>query len=347
MYPAIIILFTMLTTASTFPTVKRLTKHFGANLRLLATTSGHSNRLLEKIQNKHLIPTSGYINGEFKVYNNQQIKHFDVISPSNGKVLTSLPRMSVNEVDESIKAAKLAFKDWKETTAFDRSRLLMKAANLMTQYTDDLAAILTLEAGKPFNEAKGEIGYAISFMEYYAEEAKRVNGHIIPPNVRNRRVLTIKQPIGPVALITPWNFPSAMITRKLAPALAAGCTAVIKPANETPLSALAICAILEEAGFPKGVVNCLTVAREEVEAVGRALCHSKDLRALSFTGSTNVGKWLMRESATTVKKLSLELGGNAAFIVFDDCDLQVAVNALMNAKFRNAGQVCIGTKRNT
>ena len=204
-------------------------------------------------------------------------------------------------------------------------------------FTDSLSLFLSLSI--PLN---------ISFPPTscrYAEEATRVHGEVLQPNLPGRRMMTIKQPVGPVALITPWNFPAAMITRKLGPALAAGCTAVIKPAELTPLSALALCAIAHEAGVPAGVVNCLTVGREEVQEVGRALCHHDDLRKISFTGSTPVGKWLYRESADTVKKLSLELGGNAPFIVFDDADIDVAVKALINCKFRNTGQVCIASNR--
>jgi succinate-semialdehyde dehydrogenase/glutarate-semialdehyde dehydrogenase len=176
-------------------------------------------------------------------------------------------------------------------------------ADLMIQYKDDLATIITLEAGKPFAEAKGEVLYAVSFYEFYAEEAKRITGEVLPSPMSSRRLLTIKQPVGPAALITPWNFPSAMITRKVGPALAAGCTVVIKPAEATPLSALALCAIAEEAGLPAGVMNCLTVAREDVEEVGQALCRSQQVRKVSFTGSTAVGKWLMRECASTVKRV--------------------------------------------
>jgi len=218
-------------------------------------------------------------------------------------------------------------------------------SDLMDQYRDDLAMILTLEAGKPLAEAKGEIAYARSFYEIYAEEATRANGSILQSNLRGRRIVTCKQPVGPAALITPWNFPSAMITRKVGPAIAAGCTVLIKPSEETPLSALALCAIAHEAGVPPGVINCLTVGREEVIEVGAALCHNPLLRKLSFTGSTKVGQWLMKESSSTLKRISLELGGNAPFIVFNDADLDVALAALMNSKFRNAGQTCISSNR--
>jgi len=270
---------------------------------------------------------------------------FEVKNPATGEVIARLPRMNEKDVAEASKVADAAWIKWRKTTAKERSKIIEKMSALMEQHEDDLATILTLEAGKPFAEAKGEIRYAQSFYDLYAEEAKRVNGQVLQPPVKGRRLVTMSQPVGPCALVTPWNFPSAMITRKLGPALAAGCTAVIKPADLTPMSALALCVIAEEAGVPPGVVNCLTVAKEEVVAVGGALCHDPLLRKLSFTGSTGVGKWLMRECASTVKRLSLELGGNAPFIVFDDCDVETAVSALINAKFRNAGQTCISSNR--
>lgn len=299
---------------------------------------------LKDIHHQHLVQHQGFINGIF-TSGSAGDRVFDVSNPATGKVIAQVSKMGVGDVEHSAEVAMTAWHTWKETTANDRARYLVRISELMNKYKDDLAAIITLEAGKPLNEAKGEIAYAISFMDLYAEEAKRVHGEILQAPVNNRRLLTIKQPVGPAALITPWNFPSAMITRKLAPALAAGCTAVIKPTEETPLSALAICAIIQEAGVPAGVVNCLTVSRDDVEDVGRALCHSKLIRKVSFTGSTAVGKWLMRESASTVKRISLELGGNAPFIVFDDADIDVAVAACINSKLRNAGQVCIATNR--
>ncbi len=299
---------------------------------------------LADIHHQNLIQQQGFINGNFTKGTAGE-KLFDVVNPANGKVIAHVPRMGVADADHAADVAMSAWQSWKETTANDRAKYLHRVSELMNKYKDDLAAIITLEAGKPLNEAKGEIAYAISFMDLYAEEAKRVHGEILQPPINTRRLLTIKQPVGPAALITPWNFPSAMITRKLAPALAAGCTAVIKPTEETPLSALAICAIVKEAGIPPGVVNCLTVAREDVEDVGRALCHSKLIRKVSFTGSTAVGKWLMRESSATVKRISLELGGNAPFIVFDDADVDVAVTACIQSKLRNSGQVCIASNR--
>lgn len=300
------------------------------------------------IVNKALWQTTPYINGAFRDVapgGHNEGTTFNVKNPANGQVIATLPRNTAKDVELGAKVAMDSWKAFKLTTAFERSKLLRKMSHLMDHYQDDLAMILTLEAGKPLAEARGEIAYARSFYDIYAEEATRANGNLLQPNLRGRRIITSKQPVGPAALITPWNFPSAMITRKVGPAIAAGCTVLIKPSEETPLSALALCAIAHEAGVPAGVINCLTVGREEVTEVGMALCHNPLLRKLSFTGSTKVGQWLMKESASTLKRISLELGGNAPFIVFDDADLHVALNALMNSKFRNAGQTCISSNR--
>jgi succinate-semialdehyde dehydrogenase/glutarate-semialdehyde dehydrogenase len=331
---------------------RRLNRLSTPNNQLLRVTTrnvhhsgAHDHVSLKSVTHKHLLPQGGFINGQFTFGTASQNHTFPVINPATGKEFFHLPSMNEDDAKAAISAAKNAFVTWKETTAFERSAYLKKISVLMNKYKDDLAAIMTLEAGKPLAESKGEINYAISFVDFYAEEAIRIKGDTMQSPTTNKRLLTIKQPIGPCGLITPWNFPSAMITRKLAPALAAGCTAVIKPAEDTPLSALAICAIVKEAGLPDGVVNCVTVDRENVEAVGRTLCHSKDIKKISFTGSTPVGKWLMREASGTVKKVSLELGGNAPFIVFEDADLDNAVSTLMFSKFRNAGQVCIASNR--
>lgn len=302
-----------------------------------------SNATPSQIVNKHLWRTAGYINGEFT--NGSATEFFDVHNPANGSVIAKLPRMGAKDAETAAQASYDAWQVWKNTTVKERSKVLMKMANLMTHYQEDLATIITLEAGKPLAEARGEVMYAQSFYELYSEEAKRINGDVLPQSVHGRRMLAIRQPVGPAALITPWNFPSAMITRKVGPALAAGCSVAIKPAEETPMSALALCVIAEEAGLPAGIMNCLTVARSEVVDVGTAMCHSPLFRKLSFTGSTPVGKWLMRECATTVKRISLELGGNAPFIVFDDADIETSVTALVNSKFRNAGQTCISSNR--
>lgn len=257
----------------------------------------------ENIVNKHLIRNSGYLNGKFTSGTAKAGSVFDVVNPANGKTLIQLPRMGVQDVVDGAKFADDAWKKWRNTTGKERSKVLRDMFNLMNHYKDDLAAIITLEAGKPLAEAKGEIGYASSFYELYAEEAKRINGEVLTTPNNGRRILALKQSVGPAGLITPWNFPSAMITRKVGPALAAGCSVLIKPAEQTPLSALALCVIAEEAGVPPGVINCLTVGREEVVGVGEAICHSKQIRKVSFTGSTAVGKWLMKESSSTVKKV--------------------------------------------
>lgn len=266
-------------------------------------------------------------------------------NPATGEELARVPRMKARDTVVCEETVTKAFESWRRTTALDRSKIMKKLASLMADNSEDLAKILTLEAGKPLSEARGEIQYALNFLEFYGEEAKRMYGDTIPSPMQGRRLLTIKQPVGPAAFVTPWNFPSAMITRKLGPALAAGCTVTIKPAEETPMSALALCVLANEAGLPPGVLNVVTVHRDDVKDVGLQFCHSNHYKKISFTGSTAVGKWLYRESADTVKRVSLENGGNAPFLVFDDANLDLALNAVMAAKFRNAGQTCICANR--
>jgi len=295
------------------------------------------------LKNKSLFRDVGYINGQWT--NMGCVDKFDVFNPANGALIAQVPRMTADSAEEASQVAFKAWGTWKTRTCKERAKVLTKMAHLMAEHSDDLAILITLESGKPFAEAKGEIAYALGFYEFFAEEAKRMRGDVIPHPVSGRRLLALKEPCGPAALITPWNFPSAMITRKMGAALAAGCTVVIKPSEETPLSALALCALAEMAGVPAGVVNCLTVGREEVVQVGAQLCHSDYIRKVSFTGSTAVGKWLLKESSVGVKRVSMELGGNAPFIVFEDADIDVAVRALMAAKFRNAGQACIAANR--
>jgi succinate-semialdehyde dehydrogenase/glutarate-semialdehyde dehydrogenase len=301
-----------------------------------------SANAIDMLENKNLWQTTSFINGKFTP---ESTDTWDVLNPGTGEVLAKCPKHGSVQTKEAIDAANEAWQSWKKTTVKERSKVIMKMYDLINKYRDDLATIMTLESGKPLAESKGELIYANSFYELYAEEAKRIHGETISPPMSNRRMMTIKQPVGPCALITPWNFPAAMITRKLGPALAAGCTAVIKPSEQTPLTALALCAIAQEAGVPPGVMNCVTVGRGEVVEVGETLCHSSKIRKLSFTGSTAVGKWLYRECAGTMKKLSMELGGNAPFIVFDDADMDKAVVALLNSKFRNTGQTCISSNR--
>jgi len=266
-----------------------------------------------------------------------------VLNKATGEEIARVPDLGAAETKQAIAAAEAAFATWSKTLAKERSNLLRRWYNLIMENADALAALLTAEQGKPLAEAKGEIIYGASFVEFFAEEAKRVYGETIPTHKGDARVVVVKQPIGVVGAITPWNFPNAMITRKVTPALAAGCTVVCKPAEDTPLSALALAELAHQAGIPKGVFNVVTTARPEI--VGGELTSSPVVRAITFTGSTEVGKLLMRQSADTVKKVSLELGGNAPFIVFDDADLEKAVAGAMMSKYRNAGQTCVCANR--
>jgi succinate-semialdehyde dehydrogenase/glutarate-semialdehyde dehydrogenase len=269
-------------------------------------------------------------------------KTFAVDNPATGEIIGNVPDMGVAETKRAIEAADKAWPAWRAKTAKERAAILRKWFDLMMANQDDLALILTTEQGKPLAEAKGEIAYGASFVEWFAEEAKRVYGDVIPQHQADKRILVLKQPIGVSAMITPWNFPNAMITRKAAPALAAGCTVVIKPAEQTPFSALAMAELAERAGMPKGVFNVIT---GDAPTIGKEMCANPTVRKLSFTGSTEVGRILMRQSADTIKKLSLELGGNAPFIVFDDADLDAAVEGAIASKYRNAGQTCVCANR--
>ena len=272
-------------------------------------------------------------------------QRFAVDDPATGATLAQVANLGAAEADAAIAAANRAWPAWRSKTAKERGAILMKWFHLLVQHADDLARIMTAEQGKPLAEAKGEVGYGASFIEWFAEEAKRVYGETVPATDPSKRVLVIKQPVGVCAAITPWNFPIAMITRKVAPALAAGCTVVIKPAEQTPLSALAVAELAQRAGMPPGVLNVLTADSERSIAIGRVLCASDTVRHLSFTGSTEVGRILMQQCAPTIKKLSLELGGNAPFIVFDDADIDSAVEGAMISKYRNAGQTCVCANR--
>ena len=266
----------------------------------------------------------------------------DVTNPANGQVIAAVPRMGKAETERAILASAIAQKQWKTFTAAARAAILKRWFDLIKLHTEDLAQILTAEQGKPLAESRGEVNYGASFIEWFAEEAKRVYGEVIPATSNDRKLLVIKQPIGVTAAITPWNFPIAMITRKAAPALAAGCSMIIKPAEQTPLSAIALAVLAEEAGVPSGVLQVITGKAREIGAV---MTESPIVTKLSFTGSTEVGRILMRQCADTIKKLSLELGGNAPFIVFDDADLDAAVEGAMISKFRNAGQTCVCANR--
>lgn len=292
-----------------------------------------------KLKNKDLLKTESYIDGAWVKTGNS----FDVDNPSTGAVIAKVTDCGEAETLRAIEAAHKAFPAWAAKSAKERSAILRKWFDLIIANKDDLGAIMTAEQGKPLKEAIGEVAYGAAFVEWFAEEGKRVYGDMIPSTIPNSRISVIKQPVGVCGMITPWNFPSAMITRKAPPALAAGCTIVIKPAEATPLSALALAVLAEEAGFPKGVINIVTSS--DSKSVGKVMFESEKVRKLSFTGSTKVGKILMEQCAGTVKKLSLELGGNAPFIVFDDADIDAAVAGAAMAKFRNCGQVCIAPNR--
>ena len=292
------------------------------------------------LKNAALLRRHGYIDGRWTAADSGAT--FDVRDPARGVVLAAVPDMAAGETGRAIAAAAAAFPAWSRRPAKERSQILRRWFDLIVANADDLALLITGEQGKPLAEAKGEIAYAASFVEWFAEEAKRVYGDVIPSPQVDRRLVAIKQPVGVVACITPWNFPAAMVTRKAAPALAAGCTVVLKPAEQTPLTALALAALAEEAGLPAGVFNVVT---GDPDAIGGALMASASVRKLSFTGSTEVGRILMAQCAPTIRKLSLELGGNAPFIVFDDADLDAALDGAVASKYRNSGQTCVCTNR--
>ena len=266
----------------------------------------------------------------------------DVDDPATGKVIATVPKMGAAETRVAIEAAARALASWKKVTAKERARVLRRWSDLMMQHQDDLARLMTIEQGKPIVESRDEVAYAAGFLEWFGEEAKRVYGDTIPGHQADKRIVVIKQPIGVVACITPWNFPLAMVTRKAGPAIAAGCTVVLKPASQTPLSAMALAELGERAGIPKGVFNVVTGT---ASAIGAELTSNPLVRKVSFTGSTEVGKTLMAQSAATVKKVSLELGGNAPFIVFEDADLDAAVKGAIASKYRNTGQTCVCANR--
>jgi succinate-semialdehyde dehydrogenase/glutarate-semialdehyde dehydrogenase len=288
-----------------------------------------------------LLRDQAYIGGEWVEASDS--RRFDVTDPANGSVIASVANCTPRDAETAITAAQAAFAGWRHLPGKERSRLLRRWFDLMTLHTDELGELLAREQGKPLAEAKGEIVYGASFVEWFAEEARRAYGDVIPAPTSGHEILVLKQPIGVTAAITPWNFPNAMITRKVAPALAAGCTSVVKPAAETPLSALALGALAQEAGIPEGVLNILPSTR--AAEIGLVLTGHPLVRKVSFTGSTAVGRIIMRQSAETIKKLSLELGGNAPFIVFDDADLDAAVAGAMASKYRNSGQTCVCANR--
>ncbi|HEX3097143.1 MAG TPA: NAD-dependent succinate-semialdehyde dehydrogenase [Usitatibacter sp.] len=295
---------------------------------------------LPALKDPRLFRDRAYVDGAWVEADSR--KRFEVDNPADGSLLGSVPDMGAAETKRAIDAANAALPAWRALPAKERSKILRKWYDLIMANVDDLALLLTTEQGKPLAESKGEIVYGASFVEWFAEEAKRVYGDVIPSPTNDRRLIVLKQAIGVVGAITPWNFPNAMITRKVSPGLAAGCTFVLKPAEQTPFSALALAELAERAGIPRGVLNIVT---GEPVAIGKELCASPIVRKVTFTGSTEVGRILMRQSADTIKKMSLELGGNAPFIVFDDADLDAAAEGALASKYRNAGQTCVCANR--
>lgn len=288
-----------------------------------------------------LLRTQAYIDGQW--VSARDGATFNVTNPADGSVICAVASMGADETATAVAAAKNAFPAWRDKLPKERATILRQWFSLIMAHQEDLARLLSWEQGKPLAESRGEIAYGASFIEWFAEEARRIYGDVIPHDKQGRRLVAIRQPVGVVAAITPWNFPCAMITRKAGPALAAGCTVIVKPATETPLSALALAVLAERAGIPPGVFN--VVAGKRSQAIGGELTRNPDVRKLSFTGSTRIGKLLMAQCADTMKKVSLELGGNAPFIVFDDADLDAAVEGAINSKFRNTGQTCVCTNR--
>ncbi|MFG6440677.1 NAD-dependent succinate-semialdehyde dehydrogenase [Roseateles sp. LKC17W] len=300
-----------------------------------------ANSPLDALENPGLLRTQALINGEWV----GAAATFAVTDPATGRELAQVPNLGRTEVETAIAAAANALAAWRAKPARERAAVLVRWQQLLVKHADDLARLMTAEQGKPLAEARGEVVYGASFLDWFAEEAKRVYGETIPTTDPTKRYLVIKQAVGVCAAITPWNFPLAMITRKVAPALAAGCTVIIKPAEATPLTALAAAELAQRAGMPAGVLNVLTADAQQSIEIGKLLCASDVVRHLSFTGSTEVGRLLMAQCAPTIKKLSLELGGNAPFIVFDDADLDSAVEGAIASKYRNAGQTCVCVNR--
>ncbi|MBB5411268.1 succinate-semialdehyde dehydrogenase/glutarate-semialdehyde dehydrogenase [Paraburkholderia sp. HC6.4b] len=296
--------------------------------------------LATQLKDPLLFRQQAYVNGEWQSAANAET--FEVRDPATGAIVGNVPLMGASETRQAIDAANAAWPAWRKKTAKERGAILRKWHGLMMENADDLALVLSTEQGKSLAEAKGEIGYAASFFEWFAEEGKRVYGDTIPTPASDKRIVVVKEPVGVCAAITPWNFPAAMITRKVGPALAAGCTIVVKPAEATPFSALALAVLAQRAGVPSGVFSVVT---GDPKAIGAELTSNPVVRKLSFTGSTPVGRLLMSQCASTVKKVSLELGGNAPFIVFDDADVDAAVQGAIASKYRNSGQTCVCTNR--
>jgi succinate-semialdehyde dehydrogenase/glutarate-semialdehyde dehydrogenase len=303
-------------------------------------TAIKTTSIANELKDQRLFREACYVDGQWiQAKSGQTIK---VDNPATAETIGQVPKLGAAETRQAIEAANTAFVSWSKNTAKERATILRRWFDLMMANQEDLARLMTLEQGKPLTESRGEVAYAAAFLEWFGEEAKRIYGDTIPQHQTDKRIVVIKQPIGVVACITPWNFPLAMITRKAGPALGAGCTVVLKPATQTPFSALALAELAERSGVPKGVFNVVTGPASEI---GGELTSNPIIRKLSFTGSTEIGKILMRQCASTVKKLSLELGGNAPFIVFDDADLDAAVEGAITSKYRNTGQTCVCTNR--
>lgn len=299
------------------------------------------DKLPISLKNSILFKQQAFINGKWKESHHEQF--FPVFNPFNKNKIADVTDLGLPDLEEAVQAANKAFLPWSKLTSFERAKILHTWHQLILENEDDLARILTLEQGKPFQEAIGEIRYGATFISWFASEAVRIYGDLIPSPDATKRIAVLKQPIGVVVAITPWNFPNAMITRKIAPALAAGCTVLVKPAEDTPLSALALAVLAQKAGMPDGVLNILPTSQPVV--AGDFFCTHKNIQKISFTGSTKTGKYLMEKGASTLKKLSLELGGNAPFIVFDDANLDDAIQGAILSKYRNAGQTCVCTNR--
>ncbi|CAL8095795.1 unnamed protein product [Orchesella dallaii] len=290
-----------------------------------------------------MLHDKAFINGEW--VHAKSGKTFAVTNPATQEVIANLPDMNHEDTEIAIQAARKAFDSWKSTTGKERAKLMRKWYELAVSKQEELAKVLTLENGKPLKEAVGEIIYSTDYLEFYSEEARRIHGEVLSSPIPSKTMILVREPIGVIGMLTPWNFPTAMIARKAAAAIASGCTCVIKPAEDTPLSALLLAEVAAEAGIPPGVINVVTASRENTPSVGEKLCHSEQIAGVSFTGSTAVGKILYKQCSSTVKRLGLELGGNAPFIVFESADLDNAVAGLMASKFRNTGQTCVSTNR--
>ncbi|KAJ2656396.1 hypothetical protein IW148_005623 [Coemansia sp. RSA 1199] len=312
-------------------------------MSLAANTKINTMTEHSKLTDKSLFRSQAYVDGSW--VDSASNKTFKVTDPGTCETLGHVSDMNASDVQSAIDAAHRAFESWKQTTARERARVLRGWADLMIKNQEDLARVLTLESGKPIMEARGEILYAASFIEWFGEEAKRVYGDVVPSPMLGSRIMVMKQPVGVAGIITPYNFPAAMITRKVGAAIAAGCTVVVRPAHETPYSALALCELAHRAGIPRGVLNVVPSSAENTPSVGLELTTNPRIRKVSFTGSTPIGKLLMQQSSSTMKRVSLELGGNAPFIVFDDADLEAAAEHLVACKFRNSGQTCVCANR--